>query len=157
MFLECGLAADVLWAGDAVCVCNQLFIDRYMWPEGPWQRLAAALAGSSGVLPAHILSQIEMIDPSRAPLSPAPKKRPPDIEKGENRQRKKPGLSLPLKRKRKESYTAGGPGPPSSPSSPEPALVASSGTTLLDLIHLFGANGGSRPSMDGLAFHYKTF
>ena len=56
-----------------VCVRNQLFIDRYMWPEGPWQRLAAALAGSSGVLPDHILSQIEMINPSRAPLSPAPK------------------------------------------------------------------------------------
>ena len=49
-------------------MCNQLFIDRYMWPEGPWQRLAAALADSSGVLPDHILSQIEMIDPSRAPL-----------------------------------------------------------------------------------------
>ena len=31
---------------------------------------------SSGVLPDHILSQIEMIDPSRAPLSPAPKKLP---------------------------------------------------------------------------------
>ena len=29
------------------CVCNQLFIDPYMWPEGPWQRLAAALADSS--------------------------------------------------------------------------------------------------------------
>ena len=40
------------------CVCNQLFIDRYMWPEGPWQRLAAALADSSGVLLDHILSQI---------------------------------------------------------------------------------------------------
>ena len=39
-------------------VCNQLFIDRYMWPEGPWQRLAAALADSSGVLLDHILSQI---------------------------------------------------------------------------------------------------
>ena len=93
-------------------VCNQLFIDRYMWPEGQWQRQAAALAGSSGVLPDHILSQIKMIDPSRAPLSPAPQKRPPDIEKGKNRQRKT-GLSLPLKRKRKESDTAGGPGPPS--------------------------------------------
>ena len=63
-----------------VCVCNQLFINCYMWPEGPWQRLAAALAGSSGVLPAHILSQIEMIDPSRVPLSPSPQKIPPDIE-----------------------------------------------------------------------------
>ena len=30
-------------------VCNLLFIYRYVWPEGPWQRLAAALAGSSGV------------------------------------------------------------------------------------------------------------
>ena len=29
----------------------------------------------SGVLLDHILSQIEMIDPSRAPLSPAPKSR----------------------------------------------------------------------------------
>ena len=57
------------------CVCNQLLINCYMWPEGPWQRLAAALADSSGVLPDHILSQIEMIDPSRAPLSPAPKNR----------------------------------------------------------------------------------
>ena len=58
-----------------VCVCNQLFIDRYMWPEGPWQRLTAALADSSGVLLDHILSQIEMIDPSRAPLFPVPKSR----------------------------------------------------------------------------------
>ena len=32
--------------------------------------LTAALADSSGVLLDHILSQIEMIDPSRAPLSP---------------------------------------------------------------------------------------
>ena len=56
-------------------VCNQLFIYRYMRPEGPWQRLAAALAESSRVLLDHILSQIEMIDPSRAPLSPAPKER----------------------------------------------------------------------------------
>ena len=31
------------------CVCNLLFINRYMRPEGPWQRLAAALAGSSGI------------------------------------------------------------------------------------------------------------
>ena len=30
-------------------VCNLLFISRYMRPEGPWQRLAAALADSSGV------------------------------------------------------------------------------------------------------------
>ena len=30
-------------------VCNLLFINRYMRPEGPWQRLAAALADSSGV------------------------------------------------------------------------------------------------------------
>ena len=58
---------------DHRCVCNQLFINRYMWPEGPWQRLAAALADSSRVLPDHVLSQIEMIDPSRAPLSTAPK------------------------------------------------------------------------------------
>ena len=36
-------------------VCNQLFINRYMWPEGPWQRLAAALAGSRWALPAQIL------------------------------------------------------------------------------------------------------
>ena len=60
-----------MWGG----VCNQLLINRYMWPEGPWQRQAAALVDSSGVLPDHILSQIEMIDPSRAPLSPAPKNR----------------------------------------------------------------------------------
>ena len=32
-----------------VCVCNLLFINRYMRPEGPWQRLVAALADSSGV------------------------------------------------------------------------------------------------------------
>ena len=56
-----------------VCVCSQLFINRYMWPEGLWQRLAAALADNGGVLSDHVLSQIEMIDPSRAPLSPAPK------------------------------------------------------------------------------------
>ena len=30
-------------------VCNLLFINRYMRPEGPWQRLAAALADSSGI------------------------------------------------------------------------------------------------------------
>ena len=76
-------------AARAVCVCNQLFIDRYMWPEGLWQRLAAALADNGGVLPDHILSQIEMIDPSRAPLSPAPKK-PPDKEKGKVDKGKRP-------------------------------------------------------------------
>ena len=32
-----------------VCVCNLLFINRYMRPGGPWQRLAAAHAGSSGI------------------------------------------------------------------------------------------------------------
>ena len=26
-----------------LCVCNQLFIDRYMWPEGPWQRSEATV------------------------------------------------------------------------------------------------------------------
>ena len=30
-------------------VCDLLFINRCMRPEGPWQRLAAAFAGSSGV------------------------------------------------------------------------------------------------------------
>ena len=30
-------------------VCNLLFINRYMRPEGPWQRLAAALTDSSGI------------------------------------------------------------------------------------------------------------
>ena len=30
-------------------VCSLLFIDRYMWPEGPWQRLAAVLAGNGGL------------------------------------------------------------------------------------------------------------
>ena len=30
-------------------VCNLLFINRYVRPEGPWQRLAAALSGSSGI------------------------------------------------------------------------------------------------------------
>ena len=54
------------------CVCNQVFIHRYMRPEGPWQRLAAALADSSGILRDHILSPTEMIGPSGAPLSPAP-------------------------------------------------------------------------------------
>ena len=34
---------------DAWCVCNLLFINRYMRPGGPWQRLAAALADSSGI------------------------------------------------------------------------------------------------------------
>ena len=48
-----------------ILVCNQLF-NRYMRPNGPWQRLVAALADSSGTLHGHILSQIEMIDPSRA-------------------------------------------------------------------------------------------
>ena len=33
----------------AYCVCSLLFINRYMRPEGPWQRLAAVLAGSSGI------------------------------------------------------------------------------------------------------------
>ena len=33
----------------SVCVCYLLFLYRYMWPEGPWQRLAAALSGSSGL------------------------------------------------------------------------------------------------------------
>ena len=31
------------------CVCYLLFLYRYMWPEGPWQRLAAAFSGSSGL------------------------------------------------------------------------------------------------------------
>ena len=30
-------------------MCNLLFMNRYMRPEGPWQRLAAALADSSGI------------------------------------------------------------------------------------------------------------
>ena len=56
-----------------VCVISYLFTAT-CGPKGPWQRLAAALADSSRVLSDRILSQIEMIDPSRAPLSPAPKR-----------------------------------------------------------------------------------
>ena len=54
-------------------VCNQLFINRYIWPEGLWQRLAAALADNGGVLSDYVLFQIEMIDPSRAPLCCSPR------------------------------------------------------------------------------------
>ena len=53
----------------SVCVLSVILLSRYMRPEGPWQRLAAALADSSDHFSAfnYIPSQIEMIDPSRAP------------------------------------------------------------------------------------------
>ena len=39
----------ISWTVCGQCVCDLLFINRCMRPEGPWQRLAAAFAGSSGV------------------------------------------------------------------------------------------------------------
>ena len=51
------------------CVLSVILLSRYMRHEGPSRRLAAALADSSDHFPAfnHIPSQIEMVDPSRAP------------------------------------------------------------------------------------------
>ena len=48
-------------------LCNQVFIYRYMRPEGPWERLAAALADSSRILHDRVLSSTGMIGPSEAP------------------------------------------------------------------------------------------
>ena len=50
-------------------VSSVILLSRYMRPEGPWQRIAAALVDSSDHFSAfsHTLSQIEMIDHSRAP------------------------------------------------------------------------------------------
>ena len=48
-------------SGDCVCVCNLVFLYRYMRPEGPWQRQ---------LFPKDLfLSPIEMINPSGATLS----------------------------------------------------------------------------------------
>ena len=57
--------------GRTVGVCDLLFIHCYMRPEGPWQR-PAAVWRQRRLLNARFLSQIEMIDPTRAPLSPSP-------------------------------------------------------------------------------------
>ena len=47
-------------AAQPIAVCVQsVIIYRYMRPEGPWQRLAAALADSSRIFHNLILSQIE--------------------------------------------------------------------------------------------------
>ena len=52
------------WAVNYVCVISYL-LSRCMRPEGPWQRRAFFLHD-------HILSQTEMIGPSRVPLYPNP-------------------------------------------------------------------------------------
>ena len=45
------------------CVCNLLFITRYMRPEGPRQRLAAAHRTTAAFLNInHILAQIRITD-----------------------------------------------------------------------------------------------
>ena len=59
-----------------VCVCiTHLFLTRYMQPEGPWQRPAAALAGSSVFLapPLHELNLSPTTQSyTRETLSPKP-------------------------------------------------------------------------------------
>ena len=61
-------AAGVSVAEGAGCVCNFLFLYRYMRPKG---------LGSSGSYMTISLPQIETTDPSRVPLPPSPH-RPPD-------------------------------------------------------------------------------
>ena len=107
---------------------NLLFIYRYMRP-------AAALTDSSGILHDHILSQIEIIDPGRATLSPSPPKPPHKGKRKKKGHRKEMPIPSPPERKNAGNYSTGGPGPPSSPSSPEPAPSTSSGATLLALMH----------------------
>ena len=57
-------------------------------------------------------------------------------DKGEKKRKKQP-VPSPPKKKTQGNYIAGGPGPPSSPSSPalRSALTASSGTVLLAPMH----------------------
>ena len=91
-----------------------------MWPEGPWQRLAADLSSSSIIIHIHFLSLIESLNPSRAPQSPAP--HIPNKEKKQKKSKTNNGKSsqpLLLKNSRQNisNYPPGGPGPPSSPSS----------------------------------------
>ena len=60
-------AGNVVEAGDVV-VCNLVFLYRYMRPEGPWQRLAAAWRQRQLFRKDLFLSPIETINPSGAPL-----------------------------------------------------------------------------------------
>ena len=70
---EVSIGVDVTGMGQSAtnigCVSSVILLSRYMRPEGPWQRLAAALADSSDHFSAfnHTPSQIEMIGHSRAP------------------------------------------------------------------------------------------
>ena len=104
------LILDMMFRMFGVCVYYLLFINRYMWPAAAWRQ--RRLFQSS-----RILSQIEMIDPSRAPLSPSPhtcqtKERTACPSEGEKR-----GITIP----------AGPAHPPPlrRPSPPHPPLGAS--------------------------------
>ena len=50
------------------CVCNLLFISRYVRPEGPRQRLAAAHRATAAFLHNHFLAQIGITNHSKASL-----------------------------------------------------------------------------------------
>ena len=90
-------------------MCNPLFINRYMRPEGPWQLLHNLS-----------LSQIEMIDPSRAPLSPPHK--PPDEGKDRSNKRKISLSPHPQKGETKEITHLAGPARPLPPD-PRPVRI----------------------------------
>ena len=79
-----------------VCVISYLLLAATCGPKGHGSGLPLPSRTAAGFLPDHILSQIEMIDPSRAPLSPAPKERkPPDKGKGKIDKGKQPVPSPP--------------------------------------------------------------
>ena len=96
-----------------MCVCVCVCVIFYYKPLHEACRCLEATAAFQND---HILSQIEVIDFSRAPLGnkqPVPSS--PEEEKGD--------------------YIIGGPGPPSSLSSPQSAPSTSSGGVLLALMH----------------------
>ena len=120
-----------------------------MRPEGPWQRLAAALADSSGVL-IHtlILAQTDnrqfwygtpfSCSPIRQTMEKSPSPHPQDK-----------GI------KNVAGYRPGGPGPPSSPSSPEPVLTPESSGSFRSALTqptLVSLRKASTASVD-LSFH----
>ena len=133
------------------CVRNLVFFTATCGPRGHGSGLPLP-RGNGGFLHDHILglSQIEMIDPSRAPLSPS-SHNPSGEGGGVNETKERDSLFLHSRRKKQGNYIAGEPGPPSSPSSPEPASwYLSSGSLLLVLMHpiLVSFNNSKTASVD---------
>ena len=129
-------------------VCNLLFINRYVRPEGPWKRLLFTYN--------HFPAQIRITDHSRTPLSPS-LTRPAKERSQINKEKQEPISFVPQERRKKGDYISEGSGPPSFPSSPAPAIsspsLPSRRTRLVSVHPILVSLRTSKTASVGFSFH----